>query len=83
MTDALRWLELLLTSGILVGAVKLFSTQLIALGKIVQRLDDHETKDDERNEDMKNLITALAERMARIEGVLMTMRIAAGGGHNN
>ena len=45
----------------------MFGRLLLAVGKIVQRLDDHENTDDERHD-------AQNARIARIEAILMSSK---------
>ena len=50
--------------GLIFAIGKVFGRLLVATGKIVQRLDDHEVKDNERH-------NAQNERIDRIEEILM------------
>ena len=43
----------------------MFGRLLVATGKIVQRLDDHEMKDDERHNAQNDRITRLEEIMMK------------------
>ena len=61
------WAQLIATLGLLLAIGKMFGRLLLAVGKIVQRLDDHENTDDERHD-------AQNARIARIEAILMSSK---------
>ena len=58
------WAQLIAVLGLVFAIGKVFGRLLVATGKIVQRLDDHEMQDDERH-------NAQNERIDRIEEILM------------
>ena len=62
--DVNLWAQLIAVLGLIFAIGKVFGRLLVATGKIVQRLDDHEVKDNERH-------NAQNERIDRIEEILM------------
>ena len=51
--------------GLIFAIGKVFGRLLVATGKIVQRLDDHEVKDNERHSAQNDRITRLEEIMMK------------------
>ena len=59
------WAQLIGVLGLILAIGKVFGRLLVATGKIVQRLDDHEMKDDERHNAQNDRITRLEEIMMK------------------
>ena len=64
-SDLNAWAQLIAVLGLVFAIVKVFGKLLLATGKIVQRLDDHEMKDDERHNAQSDRITRLEEIMMK------------------
>jgi len=62
--DVNLWAQLIAVLGLIFAIGKVFGRLLVATGKIVQRLDDHEMKDDERH-------NAQNDRITRLEKIMM------------